>query len=389
MKISRNILLYRVHALFSEPLFWGPILIMSLQNLAHMSLPSIYFMESAILCICVLSDIPSGALADVIGRKKTIILGRVFLFGSAVLFTVMSNPLEAWLGNIVWAIGYSLQSGADTALLYETLKEQGLEGQYKRIEGQATGTRLITIACCVLATGFLAKINLRLPMYLSLPFVLIPLISAFFLKEPAKTQRFSVHKQLQVLKDGGVFMLKSANVRWMIGFAALLATTSKVWFFTYNPYFEKVAIPLEYYGVIFFLLNAVAWLSSHYAYKIEHLLGERKCIIMMVVCLGIPIVLMGLFPSQPFAYLVLIQNLVRGFMRPFVGDYMNRHIASSMRATVLSMQSSAANLVSVVGLAVFGLFTANFSLLTSLIILGMIALTLGTWSYRTYVKQII
>ena len=353
-----------------------------------MSLPNIYFMESAILCICVLFDIPSGALADIIGRKKAIILGRTFLFASAVLFATMSNPLEAWIGNILWAFGFSLQSGADTALLYESLKEKGSEDQYKRIEGQATGSRLIVIACCVLVTGLLAKVNLRLPMYLSLPFVLIPFISAFFFKEPAKVERFSVRGQLNVLKQGVVFMAKSTKVRWMIGFAALLATTSKVWFFTYNPYFEKVDIPLEYYGVIFFLLNAVAWLSSHYAYKIEHLLGERKCIIMMVLCLGIPIMLMGLFPSKPFAYLVLIQNVVRGFMRPFVGDYMNRHIESGMRATVLSMQSSAANLVSVIGLAVFGLFTQNFSLLTSLTILGMIALTLGTWSYRSYVKQV-
>jgi MFS family permease len=353
-----------------------------------MSLPNIYFMESAILCICVLLDIPSGALADVIGRKRSIIVGRVFLFGSAVFFTFMSNPLEAWLGNIVWAIGYSLQSGADTALLYESLKDTGAEEKYKRVEGQAIGARLILIACCVLVTGVLARINLRLPMYLSLPFVLIPLVSAFFFKEPAKTERFSVQKQFDVLKQGSRFMMKSVNVRWMIGFAALLATTSKVWFFTYNPYFEKVGVPLEMYGVIFFLLNAVAWLSSHYAYKLEQIFGERWCIVGMVLCLGIPILLMGLVPIQPFAYLVLIQNVVRGFMRPFVGDYMNRHIATHMRATVLSMQSSAANLVSVLGLAIFGLFTKNLSLLTSLTLLGVIALTLGTWSYRTYVKKV-
>jgi MFS family permease len=388
VKTSRNIILYRIHALFNEPLFWGPVLILSLQKLAHMSLPNIYFMESAILCVCVLCDIPSGALADLIGRKKTVILGRAFLLGSAVMFTVMTNPLQAWIGNILWALGFSLQSGADTALLYESLKEQGSEGEYKRIEGQAIGTRLIVIACCVLAAGFLAKINLRLPMYLSLPFVLIPLISAFFFKEPAKTERFSAQKQLKVLKQGVMFALRSTNVRWMVGFAALLATTSKVWFFTYNPYFEKVQIPLEYYGIIFFLLNVVAWLSSHFAYKIEHKLGERACIAMMVFCVGVPIMLMTLFPSQPFAYLVLVQNVVRGFMKPFVGDYMNRHIATEMRATVLSVQSSAANLVSVIGLAVFGLFTANFSLLTSLLILGIIALTLGAWSYRSYVKYV-
>lgn len=388
MRSNRNVTLYRIHAVFNEPLFWGPILILSLQKLAHMSLPDIYFMESAILCICVLCDIPSGALADVIGRKKAIIVGRGFLFGSAVMFATMSNPLEAWIGNILWALGFSLQSGADTALLYESLKEDGRESDYKRIEGKAIGSRLILVACCVLVAGVLAKINMRLPMYFSLPFVLVPFVSAFFFKETEITERFSVQKQIRVLVHGFQFMRTSVNVRWMIGFAALLATTSKVWFFTYNPYFETVGMPLEMYGVIFFLLNAVAWLSSHYAYKLERIFGERICVIGMALLIGVPIILMALFPSQPFAYLVLVQNVVRGFMRPFVGDYMNRHIATNMRATVLSMQSSMANLVSVIGLAVFGLFTANLSLLTSLLLLGVAALTLGSWSYRTYVRKI-
>lgn len=385
---NRNILLYRLYVIFNEPLFWGPILITSLQNLAHMSLPDIYYMEAVVLGLCVLLDIPSGALADVIGRKRTIIIGRIFLFGSVVFFTTMQSPAGAWTGNLLWAVGYTMQSGADTALLYDTLKEHGKEDQYKRIEGQAVGARLILIACCSVLTGLLASVELRLPLWIGLPFTLIPLVAALFLKEPRPTEHYSAEKQLAVLKQGAKFVLGSKEVRWMVGFAALLATTSKVWFFTYNPYFEVVGLPIAYYGVIFFCLNGVAWLSSHYAYKIEHWLGEEKCVVGMVVCLGVPILLMGLVPIQPFAYLVIVQNIVRGFMRPFVGDYMNRHITTTARATVLSVQSSAANFAAIVGLAVFGLAMQHFSLLHSLLMLGTVSLSLGCMSYLSYKKQI-
>lgn len=384
---NRNILLYRLYVIFNEPLFWGPILITSLQNLAHMSLSSIYYMEAIVLGLCVLLDIPSGALADVIGRKQTIIIGRVFLFVSTVFFTTMQSPIGAWTGNLLWAIGYSMQSGADTALLYDTLKEHGRENLYKRIEGQAVGTRLILIACCSLLTGLMANVYLRLPLWIGLPFTLIPLIAALFLKEPKPTERYSAEKQMATLKEGTKFVLGSAQIRWMVGFAALLATTSKVWFFTYNPYFETVGLPIAHYGVIFFLLNAVAWLSSHYAYKIESKLGERRCVIAMVLCLGIPILIMGLVPIQPFVYLVLVQNVVRGFMRPFTSDYMNRHITTNARATVLSVQSSVANFTAIVGLAVFGLCIEYFTLLHSLLLLGTISLTLGLTSYQSYKKQ--
>jgi len=385
---ARNLLLYRFYILFNEPLFWGTILITSLQKLAHMPLADIYYMESAVLGLCLILDIPSGALADMIGRKKTIIIGRVFLFLSVLFFTTMQTPLEAWTGNILWAIGFSLQSGADTALLYDTLKEHGRQHEFKKIEGRAVGSRLILMAFCALATGFLADVELRLPLWIGLPFTVIPLVAACFFKEPPRTVEYSVHEQLRVLKQGCIFVVRSVEVRWMVGFAALLATTSKVWFFTYNPYFELVNLPLRYYGTIFFCLNVVAWLSSHFAHSAEQYLGERTCIIGMILCVGIPILLMGAVPILPFAYLVIIQNIVRGFMRPFVGDYMNRHITSDVRATALSVQSSVGNLMGIIGLALFGHITDTLGLLSSLVMLGILSIGLGALSYASYSRKI-
>lgn len=385
---GRNVLLYWLYVVFNEPLFWGPILITSLQKLAQMQLADIYFMESAVLCICIALDIPSGALADLIGRKKTIIIGRVFLFSSAVLFTIMTTPLHAWIANILWAVGYTMQNGADSAFLYDTLKGDSREEEYKKIQGRIVGSRYIFIAFCSLLAGVLANIDLRLPLWVGLPFMLISLVAAFFFKEPIKTKSYSAREQLAILKEGFLSVFRSVEVRWMIGFAALLATTSKVWFFTYNPYFEFVELPLTQYGIIFFCLNAVAWLSSQYAYKIEHHLGERACIIGMVLCIGIPILVMGCIPLQIFAYLVIVQNVVRGFMSPFVGDYVNRHVTSDIRATALSIQSSAANFTAILGLAMFGFSTKNLGLLHSLILLGIVVTLLGTLSYVRYAKKI-
>lgn len=386
--IRRNVRLYRIYAMFAEPLFWGPVVILSLQKLGKMSLPEIYYMESVVLCISLLLDIPSGALADVIGRRMTIVIGRVFLAGSVFFFTFMKSPLEAWIGNILWAIGFTMQSGADTAFLYDTLAERGKEGDYKRIEGQAVGMRLLAAAFCSIATGFLADIDLRLPLYLNAPLALIPLAVSFFWKEPVRAERYSIQKQIDTLRQGGRFILRSKEVRWMVGFSALMATTSKLWFFTYNPYFELVGIKVSNFGIIFFFLNVVAWLSSRFAYRVENYIGERKSVIGIILCVGVPIVIMGAMPIWPFAGLILVQNLVRGFMRPFVGDYMNRHLRTDVRATVLSAQSSASNLVAILGLAGFGFFVATFTLPNSLLALGLGCLAIGALSYKAYTRMI-
>jgi MFS family permease len=385
--VRRNIILYKLFALFNEPLFWGPILIISLEKLAHMKLHDIYFMESAVMIICVILNVPAGALADVIGRKKTLIMGRILLLASEVGFVTMRSPLHAWIANVLWAFGYSLQSGADVSLLYQSLKAGRFHGKFVKIEGCAVGGRLLLTAFCSLLVGPLAMIDLRVPLYCCLPFMTIPLIVSFFFEEPRVAERYSIKRQVQTLKNGFSYAISSPEIRWMIGFSALLMGASKVWFFTYNPYFEAVKIPLTYYGVIFFLLNIVAWAFSHWAHRIKNVLTERSCVASMIACVGIPIVIMGLLPYPIMAYLVICQNVVRGFMRPFSEGFMNRHIESeSIRVTVLSTRSALSDMVTVMALAWFGFMEKGLSLLPSLTVLGIAVLVLGRISYVRYRK---
>lgn len=385
--VRSNTVLYKLFILFNEPLFWGPILITSIQDLGHMTLPDIYFMESVVMILCVLLDVPSGALADLIGKKKILIIGRSFLMLSMIGFALTVGPLTAWLANILWAIGFSLQSGADVSLFYNSLKSRGIERVFKKIEGCAVGSRLLLAAFCSLVVGPLAVINMRIPLLLCIPFMVIPLVAAFFFKEPEMTTKYSAKEQYKILKEGILFVIKKPEVRWIVGFCTLIGGASKIWFFTYNPYFERVGIDLKYYGVIFFLVNIVAWISSHYAYKIEGRISERGCIKLMILCVGIPIFIMGLLPFWPIAYLVVCQNFVRGFIRPFKNDFTNRHIESDhIRTTVLSVQSSMGDIISILTLSWFGIMMKYVSLLNSLMILGSLVLALGVISYKSYKK---
>ncbi len=383
--MHRNISLYKKFVLFSEPLFWGPILITAIQKLGHMSLPSIYFMESTVIIICVALDIPSGALADLIGKRRLLIAGRILLFISYILFASMCSPLMVWMANILWAIGISFQSGADVSLIYTSLKNGGSKEIFKKVEGQATGYRFALMGCCALFVGILAKIDIRMTLFLSIPPLAIPLISAWKFTEPDQTRTYQSKEQWRILTSGIKFAFTSRPIRWILGFGALISGVSKIWFFTYNPYFERVHLDIAYYGFIFFLLNMTAWIFSHKAYVISQHFSERTCIIAMITLLAVPIIAMGLIPWWPMAYAVLLQNTVRGFIQPFMGDFTNRHIDSErIRTTVLSVRSSATNMISIVSLSWFGIMTGTFDLLASLIVLGSITLLMGSISISAY-----
>ena len=101
-----------------------------------------------------------------------------------------------------------------------------------------------------------------------------------------------------------------------------------------------------------------------------------------------PIVLMGVMPYHAFAYVVLMQNIVRGFMRPFIGDYINRRVPDAIRATTLSVQSTTANTLSIGALLAYGYLLERTTLFYSLTVLGSVTLGLGLFLYMWYKNRI-
>ncbi len=375
--MKRNILLYKWYAVLSEPVFWGPTIILFIQNAGKMSLPEIYLMEAIVLGFMVLLEIPSGALADIVGRKKTILTGQFFVLISVILLAFINSSTDVWISNFVCMIGMVCRSGADSALLYDSLKEIGREIDYQEIQGNALGNKLLAYAFCSLVVGFLSEIDLRLPFFLAIPWVATSCFLIFCFKEPVYTQKFSFKKQADLMKTSIRFVLNSRPVKWIIIFVVLISVSSQIWFYSYNLYFELVNLGLRYYGIIFFLLNIIACFFSRNAYKIEKKFNEQLCIVSMILLIGIPVLLMGLIVIKEIVILVLLQNVVRGFMEPFWGGFLNKHIDTENRATVISIKSAFGGFVAIVSYSLFGFILEIWTLTFCLQALGITVLFFG------------
>ncbi|MFH0906739.1 MAG: MFS transporter [bacterium] len=376
-EVNRNVRLYKLYAVLGEPILWGPTMILFIQRIGKMSLSEIYLMEAIVVGGIVLLEIPSGALADIIGRKKTMLLAQLFIFTSAILFAFINSPFDVWVSNILCMTGFACRSGADSAFLYDSLKEVNREAEYKKIEGSSMGGGLLAYAISSLFVGFLSEIDLRLPFILTIPWILFSCIVVFCFKEPISIERYVFKQQINLMKTSILFVANHGAVKWIICFTAMIAVSSKLWFFAYNPYFELVELELRYYGIVFFLLNIVAWFFSYNAHRVEKRIGEQACIIGIVVLVGLPILLMGSIVSQVMVSMVLFQNVVRGFMIPFFGDFINRYLDTKNRATVISIESAVSGFVSVISLFLFSFVLKIWSLTFSLQVLGIIVFLLG------------
>lgn len=276
-------------------------------------------------------------------------------------------------------VGAALISGADTSMLADSLKFLSRDQEFQKIEGRSNAYRLALTAICAISIGYLAEINLRLPVYLGVPFMLIACLAAYFMVEPPviATKTRNRQEYFNLLKVSFLFVYNHSKIKWIIAFSTLIAVISKLWFFTYNPYFELVNLPITYFGWIFCLLNIVAAISSHEAHRFNKYFGELGSVIIMIMLIALPIWLMGAYVGQIMVLMVLMQNIVRGYMIPFLGGFLHQHLDSENRATVASLKSTANNIGQFISLAVFGLALNIWSLPVCLQLLGATTLIIG------------
>lgn len=151
--------------------------------LTMMSQSRLGLIDGASFIVGTLFDLPSGALADLIGRKRTIIIARLFLVVAGVIFILSRNQWIFALANVLFFIGTSFYAGADQALLYDSLKKEGLEKDYLAVNSRLNLITQITTFATALVGAYAFSLNIRYPFVLLTFFAVLALIVSFFLEE--------------------------------------------------------------------------------------------------------------------------------------------------------------------------------------------------------------
>src|SRR5262245_2256114 len=103
----------------------APIWVLYLRDERGFSLTQITLMEVPLFLLIVLSEIPTGAVADRFGRKVSLGIASGVLAVSMFIYGVASSYPVILLSNLAWGLAFTFRSGADVALLYDSLKEAG------------------------------------------------------------------------------------------------------------------------------------------------------------------------------------------------------------------------------------------------------------------------
>ena len=304
-----------------------------------LSMKDIMILQAVYSIAIVVLEIPSGYLADVIGRKKTLIIGAVFGILGFTTYSLSLGFIGFLVAEIILGIGQSCISGADSAMLYDSLLDKGEEKQYTRFEGRITSLGNVAEAIAGILGGLLVGITIRAP-YIAQTFVaFIALPAAITLVEPTRKIPLIKAGMMEIVKIARFALITNRPLRRNILFSAITgtATLTMAWFA--QPFFEYTSIDIVWFGILWTTLNLTVAITSYTAHRLEKLLGQRWSVLLIALLIPLGYLALSSF-HLPIGLIVLyLFYLVRGYATPVLKDYINRITASHIRATVLSVRN--------------------------------------------------
>jgi MFS family permease len=289
--------------------------------------------------IIALLEVPSGYLADVWGRKPALIAGTFFGVLGFGTYSFSYGFYGFLAAEIFLGAGQSLLSGADTALLYDTLHQEGKEKSYIKVEGRISALGNISEAAAGLFVSVIIFDLYRQYFQLQTFIAALAFFAALFLREP------SIHRAGRRAGPGDILSIihsslkKNRTLRNLIFFSAAVGCASLSMAWLAQPVFAAIGLDENKFGIAWVLLNGMVMLGSLSARRVDSILTLRWSLVYMVFSFTAGFVILGMNLSFIAFVPLLFLFFVRGTSHPVLKNYINLHAESSERATVLSLRS--------------------------------------------------
>lgn len=334
----RNVRLYYAFLFLMEFGFWIGIWIKYLTAVRELELKYILLMDMPFWLVMASLEAPFGALADRVGHSRVLALGAAVYALTILGFGFTTNYWMLFADYMLWAVAGACRSGADQALVYDSLKQANLESTFSRVAGRGFAVSITASTTGVILGGLLATLtSLAFTVQVSFVGPVVAFFVAMAMVEPHVEHE--ARHYLEHLRGGIAYAWHTPQVRYSVLMSSVIMMAAFAPVVLAQPFLIKHEVPTGLFGVYQAPLRVFAVIAAIVAYRVVARAGRPKLV--AAACAGMIAAFLGLaaFDVQPAFGFFALPALIQGLIRPTMDSYINEQTPSDRRATVLSMSS--------------------------------------------------
>lgn len=354
------------------------------------SLWEIGLAESVFHVVSLLCEVPSGMAADLLGRKKTLVSGGVCMVLQSLLMAFASDLFTICFAMGLNALAMTMFSGTSTALLYDSLKQEGREDEYIQVSANSSQISMLANAIGSLASLLKRFLGFAGFYLLSAAFEGVSTAALALMEEPIVTKAQASRGRQTLRALPGQFTKLARNslsiLRTTPLAAKLIVSSAVVSVPSYltKMFLQQRLVELGWPTELLFLpllLGGLACVAGTEIGRRVRCRSMRRLYTACALLCGVGTLLVGTAPAWGG---ILGMMLVQGVLEVYLlheSQKLNDAIPSDQRATLISVDGMAYSLlmipasplVGAVGDA-FGQAGAGLALLGGVIVLSGVAL---------------
>lgn len=365
---------FYAYQVVAELYFTGGIWILYLQHRGF-SLPEIGLAESVFHLAPVTLELPSGSIADVLGRKWSLVAGCLLSTASAAL--MLRADSLAWLLPAMFLGGasYAFRSGATQAFLYDNLAAADGAGRYAGLWGRLLSVSYLVIAATTWLGGVLADRSFVLPYALTIVAGLTAAALAAGLREPERER--AAHRSLtRTVREALVIVRGHPGLAALLAFGAGLATLLTLIGLYAQAVFSEQGLPPSRIGLVIGSTMLCTALGSWFSGRIGVRIGFVRAIVAATIATVGAALGMGSGVLLLTVGLYLLAELVTGVFEPLLSERVNRGLPAAQRATILSVEGFLFSITMIWAFPLFGAVAGRFGWLAAYAGAGLVVLLL-------------
>ena len=374
---EKNIVKYQVYVTVCGLASTGPLCNLFYLS-ADISFSQLSFIEVISLLVLTFFEVPSGALADLIGRKKNISLGCFLMGTEFILIAVGYNYQVFVLAAFIGGIGICLESGADDALLYDSLKKLNRENEFKKYLGKSNALFKMSVGITGLCSGYIYSYDQSLIFYFSGAVFLF--LSAFILtteetidkkQKIAKKTNFII-QFLSLIKNSCQQLFNNKMLLWMLLFTGILTGVIRAHISIIRPSLLADALPnISYLGLVLAIAMTISSVISWNADRLSYRWPDKYVLMAFITIISIAFIGVGLVDGVLSIGFIFMVTVINAYKAVYLSAYWHSHFSDQERVTLSSIKQACHSLLGIFILMSIGGLTDRVGVQNASLTLGV------------------